>query len=47
MTLAEWASWQPDHYAEAAIFETLDAFCDWAENRSSLGVTSGPGESTG
>jgi len=47
VTLAEWASWQPDHYAEAAIVETLDAFCDWAEDRSSLGVITKPSQGTG
>lgn len=36
VTLAEWASWQPEHYAEDAIVATLDAFCQWAAQRDGI-----------
>lgn len=40
--LAEWASWEPGHYAEEAIIAMLADFRDWVAQRSDVGTVTVP-----
>lgn len=44
VTLAEWASWEPGHYAEAAIVTLIEDFRRWVLTRHGAGAVTVPEE---